>query len=406
MNYTPQGYSREESDVKLYFLPDPLLSENGVKINSPALWQETQRKKILDLFKKTEYGEILPPPDKLSFTLLTEKKNALNGLATRKEIRIECGMNSGKSFSFVMLLYIPNFAEGKVPCFLGLNFQGNHTTTLEEDVLPTGYKINGMLFKKERGAQAARWCHERVLQSGYATATICYHDIYPDTTLDAERRSVFSLFPVGKYEERLEKYSVIGAWAWGLSRALDCLEKEERIDSKRVAVHGHSRLGKASLWAGAIDERFALVISNDSGCGGAALHKRKLGENLSQHFENHVNGGVPIWFVKKCESYIFKEESLPLDQHELLALIAPRPLALGTATLDLDADPFGEYLAMAAASPVYELFGNPPFKNEGQMLAPDTSQEAGLLHIHYRPGKHDHTPRDWDEYLSFAGKYL
>ncbi|MCQ2402889.1 MAG: acetylxylan esterase, partial [Lentisphaeria bacterium] len=251
-----------------------------------------QRRNILEILKKYEYGEILPRPDSLRFEVLSEKADALDGLALRREIRIHATMNNGRRVSFDMLLYLPQKAQGPVPAFLGLNFKGNHATTSEDDVRPTG-------TDDPRGCQEGRWCFRECAERGYASATICYHELFRDETGFADS-SVFSLFH-DKVDMREigENYTPIGAWAWGLSRGLDCLEAQPEIRQGAVAVHGHSRLGKTALWAGAIDQRFAMVISNDSGCGGGALHRRKYGENLSQHFQSHLDSHVPVWFVNR-----------------------------------------------------------------------------------------------------------
>lgn len=400
-------YPLEEKFAASYVLPDPLQKEDGSRISTPVEWMDFQRRKILDLFKAVEYGEELPRPDKLEFKILAEKKDALGGLALRREIEIVCSMRNGKSHSFIMLLYIPSAAaeKGKVPVFLGLNFKGNHATTAEEDVLFTGRDPAGALVCEERGVQKERWQHELLMERGYASATICYHDIYFDRMF-SEGGSIFKLFfQPEQYDRIREKYSVIGAWAWGLSRAMDCLESVSEIDRSKVILHGHSRLGKTALWAGALDQRFAMVVSNDSGCGGGCLHKRKIGENLSQHrFFERREGNTACWFIDRTADFIFKEELLPIDQHELLALIAPRPLAVGTATKDPYADPKGEFLACRAASPVYELFGSKGFRKE-EMLSPDECV-YGDISFHYRTGVHDQTREDFLCYLHQADQFI
>ncbi|MDD3953958.1 MAG: acetylxylan esterase [Lentisphaeria bacterium] len=401
-NWKP--YSIDEKDVPEYTLPDPLRTTEGRHISTAIEWVNGQRERILQQLKDGEYGEILPRPDSTRFELLAQRNDALDNTAIRKEFRIHCSMENGRSFAFDMLLYLPKNATGPVPAFLGLNFKGNHNTTDEKDVRCTGFIKPGMLAVEERSLQADRWCFREAVRRGFASATLCYHDIHPDAT-HSEQYSAFSLFfTPEQYPDIQKRYSVIGCWAWGLSRALECLEHDPMINPAKIAVHGHSRLGKTALWAGAIEKRFRMVISNNSGCGGAALHRRKFGENLSQHFEAHENSGVPVWFVKKCHDYIGCEETMPFDQHELLAMAAPRPLAIATATEDFYADPKGEFLAAKAASEVYALFASKGL-DAAQMPQPD-QYISGDISFHYRTGKHDQTPFDWEHYFALAEKFL
>ncbi len=401
-------YPCDEALVPGYVLPDPLELPGGGRVATASEWMNGQRAAILDVFMKYEYGEILPRPQCLWFEQLSRRDDALGGIAVRKELRIRAAMSNGREISFDMLLYLPKGAEkAPVPAFLGLNFGGNHTTTHEKDVRPTGPDAqDGLLGQAEenRGSEAGRWCMEETVMNGFATATICYHDIFRDRTGHADS-SVFRLFYDKVDMARIgEKYTPIGAWAWGLSRGLDCLEAEPGVRQGAVAVHGLSRLGKTALWAGAIDTRFAMVISTCSGCCGGALHRRKYGENLSQHFQSHLDYGVPCWFVNALEKYIWHEEELPFDQHELMALAAPRPLAIATATQDQVADPRGEFLAAAAASSVYRLFGSEGLPI-GEMPAPD-AMVTGDISFHYRTGIHDQTRDDWRHYWELGRRFL
>lgn len=199
-------------------------------------------------------------------------------------------------------------------------------------------------------------------------------------------------------------WACIGAWAWGLSRSLDALEKIPAVDARRVAVIGHSRLGKASLWAGAQDERFALVISNESGCGGAALGKRIFGETVGVIAGVYPGRGFPHWFTARYASFAEKEHLMPIDQHHLLALVAPRPLYVASAVEDRWADPKGEFLGALAAEPVFKLLGQPGL---GTATYPEVGQRIGQsIGYHVRKGKHDVTLEDWDAYLDFADRTL
>lgn len=403
-DYLVAPYGIDESALAPYDLPSPLVDNAGARVETARQWMNSRRNEVLAMFRKHEYGETLPRPDSMRFELLNRKDNALGGTAVRKEVRIHLGMNDGRRFAFDLLLYVPVNISRPAPAFLGLNFKGNHNTTTEADVTPTGFVAPGRLAETDRSLQARRWCFEESVRRGYASATICYHDIHPDLTNSAGN-SVFRLFfDEDDYGDIWERYSVIGAWSWGLSRALDYLESDPSIDASRVALHGHSRLGKTSLWAGATDQRFRMVISNDSGCGGAALHKRKFGENLSQHFEYHTALGLPCWFVKAAASYIRKEEAMPFDQHELLALIAPRPLAVHSATRDFHADPKGEFLACVHASEVYRLLGFHGLPAT-EMPEPDVPVNGDISYMN-RTGEHDQTPEDWSHYFDLADRYM
>ncbi len=398
----------DEAKVPAYTLPDPLALANGKKVTDVKSWRKSRRPEILELFESQVYGRIHPRPRGMKFEVTSIDKTALGGKATRKEITVHfTGKKDGPSMT--ILLYLPNDAPKPVPAFLGLNFEGNHAIhsdpgiTLSQRWMRNNKDegiVNNRATEKSRGSEADRWSVEKILSRGYAVATIYYGDIEPDH-VDGWKDGVrgYYLREQGDSEFERNDWGAIGAWGWGLSRALDYLEKDRAIDSKRVAAIGHSRLGKTSLWAGAQDERFALVISNNSGEGGAALARRCFGERTA-----NLNKSFPHWFCGNFKQYNDRENDLPVDAHELIALIAPRPVYVASASEDKWADPLGEFLAAKHAEPVYALFGKDGL-GIGDMPALDTPV-GGTIGYHIRKGKHDVTDYDWEQYLNFADKHL
>ncbi len=393
----------DEEKVPPYTLPDLLSMTDGRKVTGKEMWQKERRKEILEILQENIYGKILPAPDHLYFELLSRKDDALNNTAIRKEIRIWAGMENGKSFFFDTLMYIPKNTKTPPPVFAGLNFQGNHACTPEEDVRLSAMRRPGYPEHKfPRGNQHDRWNFAECVRRGYASITANYHDIMPDMP-NRWAEGALNLFEedLAQFYGPLEKYSAIGVWAWGLSRIADYLEQDKEVDASRMIVHGHSRLGKTSLWAGGIDERFKMVISNDSGCCGAALSRRDYGETIAT-----IAGpeNPSYWFVKGFTDFMGRIDEMPFDQHFLLALAAPRPLAVASATLDRWADPRGEFLSCVSVAPVYHLFGLKGLETE-EMPAPGKGIYSTVSY-HIREGKHDQTFQDWEVYMDLADRYI
>ncbi len=398
----------DESKVPSYLLPDPLLLPNGNRIENSRAWLRYGRPHTLELFAEHVYGRSPGRPAKMRFKTLSEDKNALGGKAVRKEILILfTGQENGPSLE--LLVYIPKNAPRPVPVFLGLNFCGNHSVHTDPGIRITrswmrdsndGSVANNRATEKSRGLQATRWAIDKALERGFAVATFYYGDVEPDHAEGWKTGVRAALSKDGNATVfKPDDWGAIAAWAWGLSRAMDYIERDRALDAKRVALFGHSRQGKAALWAGASDRRFAIVISNNSGCGGAALSRRRFGETVER-----INTSFPHWFCGNFKRYNRNEDALPVDQHQLIALIAPRPVYVASAQEDLWADPKGEFLAAKHAEPVYALFRLPGL---GVTDMPPVNTPVGnYIGYHIRSGKHDVTDYDWEQYFRFTEKHF
>jgi len=404
MEAQPKGYLYDEEKVLPYDLPHLLLGLDGKRIRTAEDWATKRRPEILRLFEKEVFGRSPKKPDTVRFEVVEEGDDALSGKAKRKQIALHLG--TGKKFLSVnLLLYLPATATGPVPGFLTVNFLGNHTVHSDPAIrIPTSWVRNGNGVKNNqanaegRGSRSSRWAINTIIDRGYAFATMYYGDLDPDFH-DGFENGVHGLFSLpGSRVREPNDWGSIAGWAWGLSRGLDYLETDPTIDAKRIAVMGHSRLGKTSLWAGAVDQRFAMVISNNSGCGGAALSRRRFGETVKR-----INTSFPHWFCENFKKYNDKENECPIDQHMLIALSAPRPVYIASAQDDKWADPKGEFLSALEAEPVYQLFGH----KFGVVEQPPVDQPVhGRIGYHVRTGKHDVTPYDWQQFLNFADKHL
>ncbi|HSH19724.1 MAG TPA: hypothetical protein VLA03_04695 [Draconibacterium sp.] len=391
----------DESKVPDFVVPDPLLTFKLKKVKNVKDWEKKRRPELLKYFTQNMYGEIPGDLKISSFEVLEESDNALNGKAKRKQVALSFE-RKGKRLEFTILMYFPKNQENS-PVFLGYNFDGNHTVTSDVNVFisdawaendPSLGIVYNQLTEQSRGVKTNRWAIEKMIDAGMGLATIYYCEVDPDKNDFSD--GIHPFFYTDEQEmPEVNEWGSIAAWSWGLSRTMDYLEKDSDVDASKVVVFGHSRLGKTSLWAGATDKRFAAVISNDSGCGGAALSKRRFGETIWR-----INSSFPHWFCKNFFNFNKKEDIMPVDQHELLALIAPRPLYVASAEEDKWADPYGEFLSAYYATPVYKLYGK---KGIDSIEMPEVNQPIqNTVAYHIRTGKHDVTDYDWEQYIKWA----
>lgn len=379
----------DEASVPAYELPDPL---EGVEKASD--W-ESKRAELYALMATQMFGT-MPPPEaaKLRVVSTSQDKSILDGKGILRQLRLEIADQSVD-----LVLFLPHSATEKpAPIFLGYNFGGNHTVFDDDSiVLPRSWMRktpDHKAHEEDRGSAAKRWAIEEIVDANFGLATLYYGDIDPDFD-DGFKNGVHSELGVPSASEAAS----IGTWAWALSRVVDALETVDGVDTKRIAVMGHSRLGKTSLWAGASDKRFALVISNNSGCGGAALSRRRVGETVWK-----INDSFPHWFCGNFKQYGRNEDAMPFDSHTLLALIAPRPVYVASANDDRWADPKGEFLSCVHADPVYKLLGTSGLPSTE---FPSLNKPLhGTIGYHIRQGKHDVTNFDWQQYIQFATKHL
>jgi hypothetical protein len=397
--------------------PPSLWSATFAAQPSVAHWESQRRARLLHAFASHVYGRTPEGGGLGDVTVHTRKHEALAGGATRIEADLTLVGPRGTRTA-ALLVYLPAGASpaAPVPALLGLNFAGNHTTTAEPDVrLPAAAgQIWAARGFARRGAEARRWPYVQILDRGYAVATLWYEEIEIDLPgfATAGIRGVFG----EPRRDDPEGWGAIGAWAWGLSRAREALGQLAEVDDSAIVAVGHSRLGKTALWAAAQDPYFAGVVSNESGCGGASLFRHRGVEDIGV-----LTAARPHWFAGRLNDYRGADERLPVDQHQLLALAAPRPVHVASASRDPGADPYGEFLSTLYASPIFELYGHqgtlpPGSATPGRDVPPALATAVpapvagtrigGRLSYHLRDGEHDMLAEDWLHILDFADENL
>jgi hypothetical protein len=376
MSYA-QNY--DESKVGEYQLPKLLVTESGQSVSTSEQWENIRRPEILKLFEDHVYGQVPKDFDNIKFKVTNQDKKAMNGKATLKEVTITVTRNN-KSVTMNLLMFTPNKVKKPVPMFLVINHRGIKTMDV------TRQNKDGF------------WPAEEVIEAGYGISGFDVIDVAPDDKVKFTEGILDQLYP-----EQLEMDNgmhALGAWGWGAARAIDYFEKDKSVDATKIISVGHSRGGKSSLWFGAQDERVAITISNESGNSGAALSRRNFGETVDR-----ITTNFPYWFCPNYRQYANNEDNLPVDQHMLIALIAPRAVYVASAAEDFWADPKGQYLALKEAQPVFNLY---EIKTNLPKEMPEVNQQIirSQTGFHNREGKHNMTTYDWQQFIKFADAYF
>ena len=385
-------------------LPDPTVMLDGTRVTSPETWNHDRRPELKTLFEHYMYGKYPAKPETVTAKVLFEDAKALGGKGTLREVELTFGPPAWPKIH--LLVAVPN---GKTPaaCFVGPNFGGNHLLTDDERVrIPTAWVpdrypgvVQNQATAAGRGKQADTWPLADVVGRGYAVATFYCGDIQPDRP--DVREGMRATMPVRRGPPLLDATATVMWWAWGVHRAVDYLVTDPSIDPKRLAVVGHSRLGKTALLAGAFDDRLAVVIPNQAGCGGTgpSRHADPKAETVKR-----INTSFPHWFCGNFKAFNDDPSRLPFDQNGLVALCAPRPVLFTNAADDLWANPAGQFAVLKAAEPVYKLLSAEGCSAEKM---PEVNQlVASRLGYWIRPGKHAMSPPDWKTYMDFADKWL
>lgn len=393
----------DEAQVPAYTLPELLVCQDGSAVGDVHVWETVRSAELLELFRQHVYGYSPPRRNDQWYEVESVDADALGGRAIRKAVRVHFGKDAAYG-SMRFIVYLPRAPQHPTPVFVGM-----HLFKYEDDPPLPGAPL---LLPPKPGEAAAAPPDDpalrdlpgeqtifTILERGYGVASINAEEVAPDDAARYDANVIRRFRPAGKVGRQPAEWGAIGAWAWSLSRALDYFETDAAVDAGQVIAIGHSRMGKTALWASAQDSRFAMVVSNNSGCGGAALSKRVFGETVA-----HINNRFPHWFCENFRQYNDREDRLPVDQHGLIALSAPRPVYIASAQDDGWADPHGEFLAAQAAGAAYNLY---QLEGVSGAWPPQLNRTCGgALGYHLRMGRHALADFDWLRYLDFADRHL
>lgn len=366
----------EPKDVPLL-----MVTKAGAPVKDVATWEKVRRAELKNIFCENEYGwRPVERPDTLAFELAEPDKVMMDGKAIRKRVRVSW-KGPLASQSFVFTAFIPVTAkERPAPGFILICNR------------PAAANID-----PERVKKSEFWPTEEIVARGYAALAFWNGDVAPD---DPKGKCSKGVHACWAKERTANSWGALSAWAWGASRVLDWVETEPLLDAKHFGVVGHSRGGKTALLAGALDTRFAMACVNDSGCSGAKLNHIQLPKSESI---DRITKAFPHWFCLNYRKFAGKEFEMDFDQHMLVALVAPRAVAIASASKDNWAGQRGEYASARLASPAWELYGKKGLVSSG-FPKPGEARQEGMVSYHFRPGIHNLTLHDWNRYMDFADK--
>jgi hypothetical protein len=378
----------DENKVPHYDLPELLVTAEGKTVRTAEEWMNIRRPQILALFSNLVYGRVPKPqsPVKTEFTIIKTDPKFMGGKATRKDVRIRLSNDKGKA-EMLVLVFVPNNATKPVPAFMKHSFNDTKSRDFDVHSMWPGLLRNG-------------WPLGKFFDRGYAFVAVYQQDLVGHNEVEFLKGIHPLFYKEGQSFPKAHEWGVLSAVAWGAMRAMDYLETDDDVDQKRVAIMGHSKMGKATLWTAAQDERFALAISAQSGCAGAALWRRRSGETLEKMVTR-----FPYWLCRNASKFVNQEDDLPVDQHMLLACIAPRPVYVHSGVEDTWADGRGEYLSAYYASEVYRLLGKKGLTSESSPPVGEAIIESDVGY-HIRKGGHSIEMYDWERFLDFADYHL
>jgi hypothetical protein len=374
----------EENRLPDYDLPPALVSSLGKPITTPEEWETIRRPEIMSLFANLIYGRIPEPvsPIETEFEVVKEDPEFMGGKATRKDVKIRLSNEQG-NIEMHFLVFVPNNVDKPVPAFFKHSFNNTKSKDFDASITRPGRLRNG-------------WPLGEFFDRGYGFCAVYHQDLVGHNEVEFLKTIHKLFYPKGQSFPKAHEWGVLTACAYGAMRGMDYLETDDDIDHTKVAIMGHSKMGKATLWTAAQDERFAIAISAQSGCAGAALWRRKSGETLKKMVTR-----FPYWLCRNAWKFVEQEDDMPVDQHMLLACIAPRPVYVHSSVGDTRADSRGDYLSAYHASPVYELLGKKGLTSETTppVGEPITKSDVGY---HIREGGHSVELYDWRRFMDFA----